>query len=44
VIQLVTTQMRDRSLFYWIGVAPRDESGAYQTAFQRVISSIRLKD
>jgi Zn-dependent protease with chaperone function len=44
VIQLVTAQMNNGSLFYWIGVAPRDESSGYQQAFQRVISSIRLRE
>lgn len=44
VIQLVTTQMRDGNLFYAVAVAPRDEIGTYQPAFQRVISSIRLRN
>ena len=44
VIQLVTTQMRDGSLFYAIAVAPRDEFNQYQSVFQRVFSSIRLNE
>lgn len=42
VIQLVTAQMRDGNLFYTIAVAPQDDFRAYQSAFQRVVSSIRF--
>lgn len=42
VIQLVTSEMRDGSLFYSIAVAPEDELRIYQPAFQRVVSSIRF--
>lgn len=44
VIQLVTTQMNNGTLFYVIAVAPRDEYSDYQSTFQRVIGSIRLRN
>ena len=44
VIQLVTTQMRDGNLFYAVAVAPRDELNTYQSAFQRALGSIRIRD
>jgi hypothetical protein len=43
-VTLFTTLLRDGSLFYAIGVAPRDEFGTYQNTFQRVVSSIQLTD
>jgi hypothetical protein len=43
-IQVVTTLMRDGSVFYVIGVAPRDSFRDYQNTFQRVVSSIQLMD
>src|SRR5262245_935366 len=43
IIQLVTTQTRDGNLLYAVAVAPRDESERYETTFQRVIGSIRLR-
>lgn len=42
VIQLVTTQTRD-GLFYAVAVSPRDVADQYDTTFQRVINSIRLR-
>jgi hypothetical protein len=44
IIALYTTQLRDGSLFYAIGVAPRDEFNSYQNIFQRVVGSIQLTD
>jgi hypothetical protein len=44
MIVLCTTQLLDRSLFYVIGVAPRDESTEYERAFERIVESIRLED
>lgn len=44
VIQLVTTRLRDGTLFYLIAVAPQSEAGAYETTFQQVVRSIRLTD
>jgi hypothetical protein len=43
-IVVYTTQLRDRSLFYVIGVAPRDESPEYERAFERIVESIHLED
>ena len=41
-VTLYTTLLRDGSLFYAIGVAPRDEFSSYQNTFQRVVGSIQL--
>jgi beta-barrel assembly-enhancing protease len=41
-IQLVTTLLRDGSLFYAVAVAPQDEFSTYRPHFQRVVSSIRV--
>ena len=41
-IQVVTALMPDGNLMYLVAVAPQDEFGAYQPAFQRVAGSIRL--
>jgi Zn-dependent protease with chaperone function len=41
-VELFTALLKDGSLFYAIGVAPRDEFGNYQTTFQRVVGSIQL--
>jgi beta-barrel assembly-enhancing protease len=43
-IELFTTLLRDGSLFYMIGVAPRDSSDVYPSTFQRVASSIQIND
>lgn len=43
-VALSTTQLRDGSLLYIIGVAPQQESGAYENAFRRVRQSIQLSD
>ena len=43
-IAVYTTTLRDGTLFYAIGVAPRDEFGDYQAAFDRVVSSIQLRN
>ena len=44
MIELFTTQLRDGSLFYMLGVAPRDEADVYANVFRRVASSIRFTD
>jgi beta-barrel assembly-enhancing protease len=44
VIQLVTTRLRDGTLFYLIAVTPESESRAYETTFQQIVRSIRLND
>jgi hypothetical protein len=41
-IDIFTTLLRDGNLLYIIGVAPRDEYGAYADIFQRVVQSMRL--
>ena len=42
VIEMYTALLADGSLFYAIGVAPREEYNGYQNVFQRVVSSIRF--
>jgi hypothetical protein len=42
IIELFTTLRRDGSLFYMIGVAPRDASDVYSSTFQRVARSIQI--
>jgi hypothetical protein len=42
VIDLYTTQLSDGSLFYAIGVAPRDEYNSYSPVFRNVVRSIQL--
>lgn len=43
-IEVSTMLMRDRNLFYALGVAPRDRFSEYETAFQRVMRSIQIID
>lgn len=42
VVDLFTTQLSDGTLFYVVGVAPRQEYDAYGNVFRRVVSSIRF--
>jgi len=42
VIELYTTQMSDGSLFYLIGVAPREEYNAYGSVFRKVAGSLKF--
>ena len=42
-IVLYTTQMRDGSLFYMIGVAPESEFGTYQSVINKVASSVQFQ-
>lgn len=44
IIQLVTTRLRDGSLFYVIAIAPEREYQSYEPVFLQVIRSIRLND
>ena len=44
IVTLVTTQLRDGSLFYVIAVVPEQDEQAYTNVFRRVIRSIRLTD
>jgi hypothetical protein len=41
-IDLFTTLLSDGSLFYVVGVSPRQEYGTYGNVFRRVVSSIRF--
>ena len=42
VIDVYTTQLSDGSLFYVLGVAPREDYGVYATAFRNVVRSIQF--
>ena len=42
VIDMYTAQLSDGSLFYVIGVAPRQEFNAYSPVFRKVVGSIQL--
>lgn len=42
VVTVVTSQMRDGNLFYFISVAPQDEQRSYQQTFANVLRSIQL--
>lgn len=44
VVSVVTTQLRNGSLFYVIAVAPQEEASNYNYAFSNMIRSIRLAD
>jgi beta-barrel assembly-enhancing protease len=44
VVLLWTTLLRDGTLFYSVGVAPRDEYQRYSSVFDRVSRSIRLSN
>ena len=41
-IAVYTTQMRDGTLFYMIGVAPAEEFGRYDGIFRKVASSVQF--
>jgi len=41
-IEVFTILLRDGSLFYVLGVAPRDRASDYQKTFRRVVGSIRI--
>jgi predicted Zn-dependent protease len=43
-IALSTTELRDGSLLYMIGVAPRNEADTYNRAFQQVRRNIQIAD
>src|SRR5205814_2834181 len=43
-ISLSTTELRDGSLLYVIGVAPRTEADAYDRTFQQVRRNIQISD
>jgi hypothetical protein len=41
-VEVVTTQMRDGSLLYTIGVAPSDEYSSYRGVFNRIVKLDRI--
>lgn len=43
-IQLVTTRLRDGSLFYLLAVVPDTDARAYDATFQQIVRSLRLND
>jgi Zn-dependent protease with chaperone function len=43
-VALSTTQLRDGSLLYVIGVAPQNEAGTYDSTFRRVRQSLQIAD
>ena len=43
-IALSTTQLRDGSLLYVVGVAPQTEAQTYDPAFRRVRQSVQIRD
>jgi predicted Zn-dependent protease len=43
LIRVITTQLRDGTLFYMIAVAPQGER-SFESAFQNVLSSVRIND
>ena len=42
VVDIYTTQLTDGSLFYILGVSPREQYNAYGNVFRRVVSSIKF--
>ena len=43
-VSVSTTQLRDGSLLYIIGVAPQAEAGTYEQVFRKVRQSVRITD
>jgi hypothetical protein len=43
-IALSTTQLRDGSLLYIIGVAPQPQANQYEPAFRRIRQSVQIRD
>ena len=43
-VTVYTTMLRNGDLFYLIGVAPREEFGTYQRAFDSILRSVQLND
>jgi peptidase M48-like protein len=43
-VNLSTTQLRNGSVLYMIGVAPQPEAGAYDRTFQRIRESLQIAD
>ena len=42
-IRLITTQLRNGSIFYMVAVAPQNERG-FDTAFNQILQSLRIND
>jgi hypothetical protein len=40
----MTTQLRDGSILYLVGVAPQSEAQTYDAAFRRVRQSVQIAD
>lgn len=43
-VTVYTTMLRNGDLFYMVGVAPREEFGNYQRAFDAILRSVQLND
>jgi Zn-dependent protease with chaperone function len=43
-VSVYTTMLRNGDLFYMVGVAPREEFGNYQRAFDTILRSVQLND
>jgi hypothetical protein len=43
-VSVATTQLRDGSLLYIIGVAPQAEAGTYEQVFRKVRQSVRITE
>ena len=43
-VAVYTTMLRNGDLFYLVGVAPREEFGTYQRAFDGILRSVQLND
>jgi hypothetical protein len=44
LVQVTTTELRDGSLLFMIGVAPSSEARTYQGTFNRIRQSVQLAD
>src|SRR5262249_26935106 len=42
IVDVFTTQLSDGSLFYVLGVAPREDYNAYSGAFRNVVRSVQF--
>jgi len=43
-VEVFTTQLRDGSLFYAVGVAPQESFSSYRSIFDRIVGSIQLTE
>jgi hypothetical protein len=44
LVQISTTQLRDNTMLYVIGVAPQAEANAYTSTFARVRQNLQIND